>query len=97
MAISWAKAPKDPEDVADYTINWAAELGVLTISSSVYSVVDGDVVIDDQDNDNTTATVRLSAGTVAQSPAILNNHIVLSDGQERDVNAQLPIKERIVK
>lgn len=97
MALSWSKAPKDPGDVSDYTINWAADIGDLTITSSEWSITTGDVVKVEDDNTDTTATIRVSGGTVATSPNTLHNHVILSDGQERDIDALLYIKERLIK
>jgi hypothetical protein len=44
----------------------------------------------------TGTVVRLSGGTVAASPSVLNNHIVMSTGEELDVDIPLVIKERVV-
>lgn len=98
MATDWSKAPKDPEDVTDFTVDWSAQLKAgATISGATFAVASGDVVIEEEDNDNTTATVRLSAGTVALSPSIVNCHVVMSDGQERDLDGAVHIKERVTK
>lgn len=97
MATSWKGAPKDPEDIIDYTVDWAADLGARTITDSVFTVASGDVVIVDSAWTDTTASVRLSGGTVAASPSQVNNHITLSTGEELDVTNALVIKERTTK
>ncbi len=102
MATSWKDAPKDPQDVKDYGIDWSADLAALeggpnlTISESVWTVTAGDVVIEQQDHTDTLSVVRLSGGTVG-TPQTLNCHVTLSDGQELDADQPLTIKERINK
>lgn len=97
MALSWKGAPKDPEDVRDYGVDWTAPLEDRTIDSSTWLVKEGDVIVDDAIFDDHKTTVRFSGGTVASSPATITNHIVLDDGQELDLDCVLIIKERIIK
>lgn len=98
MATSWKDAPKDPEDVRDYAYDWSADMPAeVTIATSVWTVVSGDVTIVQDSHNNTVSTVRLGGGTVPGSPSVLNCHVVLSDGQELDVDNSLKIAERITK
>ena len=62
---------KDPEDVKSYTINWAADLSGITISSSVFTV-DSGITKDSDANTTTTTTVTLSGGTVGKTYKIAN-------------------------
>ncbi len=99
MADNWKKAPKDPQDVRDYGVNWAADLPTgATITASAWTIVSGDVSIveDDIPVPATGVVVRLGGGTVALSPSVLNNHITLSTGEELDLDIALPIKERVI-
>lgn len=87
------EAPKDPEEIRDFGVNWAADLGSLTISTSTWSVVSGTVVIDSDTNTNTTTTVRLSGGTLGET-CVLTNHVTLSDGQELEQSGKLHIRAK---
>lgn len=90
MAFDTWKAPKDPDAVRDFGINWAKDIGTATISSSEWTVVSGAAVVDSDIFDDTTTTARISGG-VDGSTCIFNNHIVLSDGQEDDKTCRLKI------
>lgn len=55
--------PKAPDEVLEYTHDWAAEIGTgETISSSTWSVGTG-LTRDSDTNTTTTSTVWLSGGT----------------------------------
>lgn len=105
MSKAWKK-PKDPEDVADYGLDWSpliamgAEEAVNTIVAVTGEVVEGDVVIDSnsvgsvENAPDGQATVhRLSGGTAGTS-CLLNFHIVTESGEEFDQGVKLKIKER---
>lgn len=56
--------PKDPQEVIDYTVDWAAELGTgEQISGTPVWTVPSGITKDSQANTTTTATVWLSGGT----------------------------------
>jgi hypothetical protein len=59
---------KDPTDVKDYTVSWAAEMAARsdTIATSVFTAPVG-ITIDSQSNSTTTSTVWLSGGTADNS------------------------------
>jgi hypothetical protein len=92
VAKKWAQF-KDPEEIRDFGINWAPDIGTKTITASVWSVVTGTVSIDDTDHDTTTTTVRLSGGADGETCELLN-HVTLSDGEEYEQTGVLKIKER---
>lgn len=92
MAEKWDQF-KDPQEIRDFGIDWAPDLGIKTIATSAWTVVSGTVIIDSDDHDTTTTTVRLSGGTAGETCGLLN-HVVLSDGQEYEQTGQLKIKER---
>src|ERR1044071_2636418 len=103
MAKTWEE-PKDPQEVADYGINWMSRLGTTKdIQTSVWTRVSGTVVLGDDDfsNDDTdangdpakTTTIRLSGGTVGETCELLN-HLVLSNGEEFEQTCKLRIKAK---
>jgi len=53
---------KDADDVKSYTLNWAADLSGITISSVAWTLDTG-ITQDSVANDNTTATITISSGT----------------------------------
>jgi hypothetical protein len=92
MAFQKWPAEKDPDAIRDYGRDWSSDIGDQTISSSVWTVVEGAVIIDAQSHDDKSATVRLSGGTAGET-CLLLNHIVLSDGQEDERTTSLKIAE----
>ncbi|MER9814295.1 hypothetical protein [Mesorhizobium sp. M0129] len=90
---------KDPDAIRDFGINWTADLGTSTISSSTWLLdgeawpVDADLVKVADSHTTTNTTVRLSGGIVGTS-YLVTNHIVMSDGEEDDFSQKLKIKER---
>jgi hypothetical protein len=91
MALSWP-APKDPDEVKDYGINWAQLLGADTISTSAWSVtpVDNLTIGVDSKTTNTT-TVWLSGGTVGTSYQV-QNRVVTTGGRTYDRTVKLKMK-----
>ncbi|RWB66560.1 hypothetical protein [Mesorhizobium sp.] len=92
MAKTWAQF-KDPQEIRDFGIDWAAAIGTKTITASTWSVVAGTVVIDSDDHTTTNTTVRLSGGTVGETCQLLN-HVTLSDGEEYEQTGQVKVKQR---
>ena len=93
-----AWAPKDPDEVLDYMVDWqddddpCLEAGE-TISTSTFTIVTGTVVIDSQSNTDTTATVWLSGGAVGERCDVLNR-VTTSEGRTYDHTAKLRIRSR---
>lgn len=83
---------KDPDEILDYQVNWAARLGGDTITSSDFTVPAG-LVKDSESNDATTATVWLSGGTIGQTYLILNR-VGTAGGREMDQTVKLRIKAK---
>jgi len=99
MAKAW-KRPKDPEDIADYGIDFVGTEDAPglafgnPVSSANYTVVSGSVAIAQQSLvDNSVAVVRTTGGALGET-CELRCHIVCDDGQEFDQTAKLKIKER---
>jgi hypothetical protein len=85
---------KDPDEVLDYNVNWTDRLEVgETIVASFFSVAEGDVVIDDDDELNGVCTVWLSGGT-AGTVAIILNRIETSEGRTYDQSVKLRIRSK---
>lgn len=109
-------AEKDPNDIDFRHIIWCSLAGTndgstsddgdlqgATISSAVWSVVSGDVVIDTSHTNaisiagvsyaaNTVATAKLSGGTDG-TQAVLNCRITTSDGRTLDQAIVLGVRE----
>lgn len=93
MAIQKWEAPKDPEEIRDYGINWAPDIGNRTIVGSVWSVVSGSVAIQIDSHTDTTTTVRLTGGTADETCSLLN-HVTLSNGEEYEMTCKLSVKSK---
>ncbi len=90
--LSWP-LPKDPDDIADYQVDWSARLEVgETIETSTFAVVLGSVTIDSQDFSGALTTVWLSGGEAGESCQI-RNRITTSGGRQWDATARLRIRE----
>lgn len=91
---SWPS--KDPNEVLDYVVDWQDAnspvlVGGETITASLFEVTTGTVVIDSDTNDDTTATVWLSGGTIGEVCEVLNR-IVTSAGRVYDKTTRLRIR-----
>jgi len=71
--------PKTPDEVKDYGVEWADQLGGATISSSDWTVPSG-ITEDDADTDGTATVIRVSGGTAGQEYT-LTNTITTSAGE----------------
>lgn len=83
--------PKDPDDVDDFSWDWADELGSDTISTSTFTVPSGIT----KDSDSTTtliSTVRLSGGSVGQHEIL--NRITTANGRTLDNTFIVPVSEQ---
>lgn len=92
MAKTW-EAPKDPEEIRDYGIDWSDDLSGLTITASVWTIVEGTVVMDSDSFADTSTTVRLSGGTLNET-CLLLNHVTLSDGQQIEQTCKLKVRAK---
>lgn len=89
MALSW-DAPKDPDEVKDYGINWATLLSTDTIATSTWTVPD-EITMDSDSHTTTATTVWLSGGTAGESYSLLNR-IVTAGGRTYDRTVKLKMK-----
>lgn len=88
-------APKDPEAIRDYGLDWTPDIGTAVIVSSLWTVVSGSdtVVVERSSYTDTNTTVRLSGGVAGEVVSLLN-HIVMDDDEEDEQTMILTIKER---
>lgn len=88
--LTWPR--KDPNEVLDYDVLWGERLDAgETILTSLFSVVEGDVVIDSSTITGEVTTAWLSGGTADTSCVILNR-ITTSAGRTYDQSMRLRIK-----
>jgi len=73
------EALKHPDEVRDFVINWADEIGVATITASAWAVVEGGLVVDSNSFTATTSRCRCSAGDSGVWGR-LQNDVTLSSG-----------------
>jgi hypothetical protein len=93
--LAWPS--KDPNEVLDYQLNWADPddrrlVTGETLLTSVWSVVEGDVVIDSQSFVSTgLTTVWLSGGSVG-AKCVLLDRVTTSAGRTYDESVTLRIR-----
>ncbi len=87
-----AQFTKDPDEVLDYTRDWATYLGADTIATSTFIVPTG-ITKTLETNDTTTATVWLSGGTAFVS-YIVTNRITTAGGRTVDRSWLINVKEQ---
>ncbi len=95
MALSW-EAVKDPDEIKDYSLNWAALLAVDsdTIVTSDWAVVTGSgLTIDSTSDSDTTTTVWLSGGTIGVTYE-LRNRVTTLGGRTYDQTVKLRCKTK---
>lgn len=91
---------KDPAATRDYGIDWSADIGSATISTSTWLLngatwpdEDAPLTKVSQSNSTTTTTIRLSGGTAGQSYRV-TNRVVLSNGETDDFTQTLRVRDR---
>lgn len=84
---------KDPDDVLDYTIDYADWLETSDeVSTSSWSLDTG-ITEDSSSNSTTSATIWLSGGTAGVDYDCTNS-IVTDDGREKDTTITIRVMER---
>jgi hypothetical protein len=93
MAKAWLE-DKDPDEIRDYGVDWTPQLlSGVTITTSVWSVASGTVVIQAQSHTETNTTVRLTGGKLGEICNLLNT-VTLSDGESYEQTCQLAVQSR---
>lgn len=89
---SWPE--KDPDDVLDYSINWAPRLELDTIETSIWIVPD-DLEEDSSQisADNRTTTIWLSGG-IAGTTYQVTNRVTTNGGRTMDQTVKLKVKQK---
>jgi hypothetical protein len=85
-------AVKDPNDLVDYELSWATQLGTDTITSATWIVPAG-IVKDSESNTTTTATVWLSGGTAGQQYQI-TCRVTTAGDRQLDRSIRIYVTER---
>ena len=91
MARRW-NDPKDPDEMLDYTVDWAEALAGDTIASSVWTVPTG-ITRGLDTNTATTATIWISGGTADQNYTLLNR-ITTAGGRTREQTCTLRVSTK---
>ena len=98
MSVTWI-TPKDPDEVADYAINWVNRLEsgetVSTSSWTITSSTEASPTLTEDSNeiDGTRAVIWLSSGTVGVVYNVKNT-ITTSGGRTYEQTARLVLKEK---
>jgi hypothetical protein len=84
--------PKDPDDVADYAIDWTARLDAGdSLADSLFEVVSGTILLGAQSIDGNKATVWVNGGEDGETATILNR-VTTTGGRQYDQTFALKIK-----
>jgi len=70
LALTWPS--KSPDEVLDYTLNWAPILGSDTITASSWALSSGEITKTNDTKTASTTTLWLSAGVANQSYSVTN-------------------------
>lgn len=89
MTNTWPD--KDPDEVLDYQINWAARLSVGETISTVSWSVDSGLTVDSYSNTGTTATVWLSDGTPNKT-AVIRCTVTTNQGRVMEERVDMNIR-----
>jgi len=91
MTRRWNE-PKDPDELLDYTVDWAEALGGDTIASSAWTVPSG-ITRGTDSNTATTATIWISGGSADQNYSLLNR-ITTAGGRTREQTCTLRVSAK---
>lgn len=86
---------KDPDELLDYEIDWAARLDTDTISTSLWDINGPDAALTTplDTKTATTTTIWLDAGTL-NKVYTMTNHITTAGGRQMDQSVRLKIKTK---
>jgi len=88
MALHWPD--KDPDDILDYAVSWAARLAGDTIVSSTWIVPDG-ITKDSDSKTDTVTTIWLSGGSVGTKYTLVNR-ITTAAGRQIDQSVAVSVR-----
>ena len=96
--VKWPN--KDPDERLDYVLDWTARLGDDSITISAFTVISGDVEIDDQEivTGSKKTLVWLQGGTVdpetQERECRILNRITTAAGRIMDQTARIKLKAK---
>ena len=93
MAKSWA-APKDPDEIKDYTVDWSPLLGSDTLSGSTWDIVNGSGLTIAADSRSDTETVVWVSGGTDGATYDLRNRVTTTGGRTYDQTCRLKCKTK---
>lgn len=89
MTLTWPA--KDPDEALDYRVNWSARLGLDTIDTSVFSLIEAaGLSITEQSNTTKASTVVLSGGTDGDT-AVIQCRVTTAGDRTLEETIILPI------
>lgn len=91
MPLTW-RAPKDPDEILDFGIDWETALGEDTIVASTWDVPSG-LMKESDTFDDTSTTIVLSGGVLGTSYN-LTNYVTTAGGNYRERTVKLKMKEK---
>lgn len=91
MSLAWPN--KDPDEVLDYVVNWAARLESDTIVTSTWPTVPAGITKNSDTNTATTTTIWLSGGVLGAAYEFVNR-VVTAAGRTMDQTIKLKIKTK---
>lgn len=83
---------KDPDEVLDFTVDWAARLDDDTISTSTWTVPSGIIKVEDE-HTTTKAVIWLQGGTIDKVYEFLNR-IVTTGGRTMDQSVSVRVRSK---
>lgn len=93
MSLTWP-APKDPNEVKDYRLDWSEFLGGEdTITGSTWTASGTGLTINEDSFTDTATTVWLSAGTLGATYSLLNR-VTTAGGRTYDQTARIRIRSK---
>lgn len=87
MPLTWPA--KDPDEDMDFQLDWLERLAGDTIATSTWTVPSG-ITSHDESNDDTTATIWLSGGTLGETYSLLNR-VITAGGRTMDQTVTVEI------
>jgi hypothetical protein len=93
MTVQFVR-PKDPDDIDDFTLEWAPRLNSgETISSATVSILSGGGAVDTTGISGGDVTARISGGSDGV-PIVARWRVNLSSGRRLDETVTIPVVTR---
>jgi hypothetical protein len=82
----------DADELEDYTVDWAAEIGTDTIASSIWTVPSG-LTKQTDSHTTTTATIWVTDGTIGEN-YVATNQITTGGGRTLEHSIVIPCRAK---